>query len=247
VQATIQDTPRLLSVKSGDWGGYAALGASAHALVSTPMTLDLAATERVNDEERRTARDIMLAGAAASVVLAGMGLLKSATYSYRSQELRKYPLAADVKAVIGGKSPAQIDGLLMEMQKQLNDVRPLAETSRPKMSVIMREIISLMPDKLWLTHITISDALDAEAGVFHLTLSGHVQDQTAADEQAVAFKFKDDLIKSPLLGRWLDVSLSIQKDISSNAESNMQGLDPEKLRKNLESRTQFTMEITAKR
>jgi len=247
VEAVIQDTPSLLSVKSGDWGGYAALGASAHALVPTAMTLDLAAMDRVTDEERQTARDIILLGAAAATALGVMGLIKSGTYELRARELRKYPLAADVKKIIGGKTPAQIDSQLLEMQKQLDQLKAVTPSDRPKLSAILREIIRLMPEKLWLTHVVVLDPLfDADRAPFHLTLSGHVQDQTSADEQAVAFKFKDDLLKSPLIGRNFDVQISIERANANTAEAAV-GLDPERLRQKLEERTAFTMEIVSKR
>jgi hypothetical protein len=247
VEATIQDTPGLLSVKSGDWGGYAALGASAHALVPTPMTLDLAAADRVSDEERTTARDIILVGAAAAVALGVAGLFKSATYSYRARELRKYPLAEDVRRVIGAKTPNQIDSQLSEMQKQLDQLKAVAPTDRPKLSAILRETISLMPPQMWLTHLTIIDPLfDADRSPFHMTLAGHVEDQSVADEQSLAFKFKDDLLKSALIGKNCDIQISIQRaTMAAGAEAG--GLDPERLRQKLEDRTQFTLDIVSKR
>ena len=247
VEAVIQDTPSLLSVKSGDWGGYAALGASAHALVPTPMTLDLAASDRVSDEERQTARDVILIGGAAAIVLGCMGIFKSVTYTYRARELRKYPLAQDVKKVIGGKTNAQIDSQLLEMQKQLDQLKAVTPTDRPKLSAVLREIIGLMPEKLWVTHVSVLDPLlDAERAPFHLTISGHVADQSVTDEQALAFKFKDDLLKSTLINRNFDVQISIQRAPSMAGES-LVGLDPERLRRKLEERTEFSMDIVSKR
>jgi hypothetical protein len=246
VEASIQDTPSLLSVKSGDWGGYAALGASAHALVRTPMTLDLAAADRVTEEERQTARDIILLGAGAAAVIGLAGLVKSGTYSFRSRELRKYPLAADVKSAIGAKSAMAIDAQLLEMQKQLDQLKSVTPSNRPKLSAILREVIALMPPQIWLTHVAVLDPMfDADRAPFHLTLGGHVEDKTVGDEQALAFKFKDDLLKSPLLGKNFDVQISIQRAEMLNTDTG--GLDPQRLRAKLEDRTQFTMEIVTKR
>ncbi|MDE2291136.1 MAG: pilus assembly protein PilM, partial [Elusimicrobia bacterium] len=87
--AQVQDTPKLLSIKSGDWGGYAALGASAYSLAPV-AAIDLAAADRVSDDELRAARNIVLGGAALAALLCGSGLTKSASYSYRARELHRY-------------------------------------------------------------------------------------------------------------------------------------------------------------
>jgi hypothetical protein len=248
VDAVIQDTPRLLSVKTGDWGGYAALGASAHALVSTPMSLDLAAFNRVSEEERQAARNIMALGLLFSVLLGAAGIAKSLTYNYRARELANYPLAPDIKTAIGGMSPGAIEALLSDMQKQVDQLRSVGVTDRPKVSVILREIIVNMPDKLWLNSLSIEDPLgNGDHGGFHLTMNGHVQDQTVSDEQALAFKFKDDLLRSPVLSRLFDIQMSLQKASGTTGnEANLAGLDPVHLRERLEDRTAFTMDIQLK-
>ncbi len=251
--AVVQDTPKLLSVKSGDWGGYAALGASVRSLGSTTSTIDMAATERVTDDERQTARDILILGALGAVFLAGAGLLKSATYTYRAQELHKYEsqIAPDVKASLTGLDPVAIDGLLKDMQSQLDQMRSVTGVTakRPKLSLILKEIIDAMPDKIWLDHISISNPLmGADKQPMDITLRGHAQDVSVNAEQNLAFQLKDTLLRSPALGKTFDISLALQKMAGDeNAASNPNGMDPKALADHLEERTQFTLELRSKR
>ncbi len=246
VEAEIQDTPALLSIKSGEWGGYAALGASAHALVSTPLKLDLGALDRVSDDERRVSRDILLTGTAFAAVLAAAGAFKSATYAYRAQELAKYPLDANVKAAIGTMPPAQIDTLLVEMQKQATDLQVIVPTNRPKMTALLAEIIQRMPDKIWLTRISIfSPLVEGEHSKFKMVLEGRAQSDSVSSEQAAAFKFKDDLLRSPVIGRYFNIQISLEKGEGTNV-SPSSGMDPELLRQKLEDRTKFTLEVNSK-
>jgi len=53
---------------------YASLGASTQPPENAPPALNLAAAGRVTHEERQTARDILIAGAVAALILAGAGL-----------------------------------------------------------------------------------------------------------------------------------------------------------------------------
>ncbi len=256
LKTSVQDMPKLLSVKSGDWGGYASLGASAFSLNPETAPLDLAASDRVTDEERQTARDILIAGALAALFFAGAGLLKSATYTYRAQELHQYQRKLDpaVGASLKGMDAAAIDAMLKDMQAQLDQLRAVTAGSRRlKISTVLREIIGAMPDKLWLEHITITNALlgaGSDKNPFDVLLGGHVQDKTVADEQALAFQFKEALIRNPVLGKDFEITISVQK-VSTGPEmddgANQSGLDPKALSEKLEKRTQFELELKMKR
>ncbi|MDE2512405.1 MAG: pilus assembly protein PilM [Elusimicrobia bacterium] len=248
----IQDTPKLLSVKSGDWGGYAALGASVRSAAVAGSTVDMAAAERVTDDERQTARDIIIAGLVAGALFAASGLLKSATYTYRAQELHKYEgqIDPDVKASLTGLDPLAIDGLLRDMQAQLDQMRAVtgASARHPKISVILKEIIDDMPSKIWLDHLSISNPLmGADKQPFDIVLRGHAQDESVLAEQALAFQLKDSLVRSPILGKTFDISLSLQKMAGGDDNSaNQNGLDPKALADKLEERTSFSIELKSK-
>jgi len=251
--AVVQDTPKLLNVKSGDWGGYGALGASAHTLMPTVSTLDMATTERVTDDERQTARDIMILGLVVAFFLAASGLLKSATYTYRAQELHQYEkkIDPDVKDSLTGLDPMAIDTLLKDMQAQLDQMRAVtgATARHPKISVILKAIIDVMPDKIWFDHISITNPLmGADKQAFDITLRGHAQDSTLLSEQGLAFQLKDALTRDPMLGKTFEISLSLQKTAGSDDNaSSQQGLDPRALAEKLEERTLFSLELKAKK
>jgi hypothetical protein len=248
--ASIQDTPKLLSVKSGDWGGYASLGASAQSPASAPTPLDLAASARVTDEERQTARDILLLGAAAAVFFAIAGVVKSLTYSYNAQELHKYQkqLDPDIAATLNGMTPEGMDTLLRDMQLQMTQLQSVTSGGRHlKISVILKEIIDAMPPSLWIDHISISNDLMATADKpFGVTLRGHVQDKSVAEEQALAFNFKESLLKNVLLGKAFDISISVHKTGQENDGSSA-AADPTALAAMLEKRTEFELDLKGKK
>jgi len=248
LKATIQDTPKLLGVKTGDWGGYASLGASIQPAPEAPTPLNLAAIGRVTDEERQTARDILIIGAVFAVFFAVMGIVKSATYSYHAQELHKYEklLPPDIALSLAGKAPLQIDSQLKEMQAQLAQLRAVVNGGRRlTISAVLKEIIDAMPEKLWIDHLTITNDLIYSEKPFDVVLSGHVQDKSSFDEQTLAFNFKDALIKDPLLGKSFEISISVQKMDDANAAS--AASDSKALAQILERRTQFQLELRGKK
>ncbi|MEK7383057.1 MAG: pilus assembly protein PilM [Elusimicrobiota bacterium] len=248
VEAVIQDIPQLLSVKRGDWGGYAALGASALFQVATPVRLNLAAVDLVTDEELRTARDILLLASAFSLFLMGTGLLKTMTYHYRARELKQYRIDADVSTAFAGLGPLDIDARLGEMKSQLDALSALTSgAGRPKLSVMLKEIIECMPTKVWLDRITVSNSLaGAVRRPVTIILKGRAQDQGITEEQALAFTFNGNLIKNPILGKMFDSQISLQKgaDIEMSAQ---RGMSPAALAARLEDRTSFTLTMTGKR
>jgi len=252
LKAVLQDTPKLLSIKSGDWGGYAALGASAFSLAPT-AAVDLAASDRITEEERHVARDIMAIGAVLAFLFGVSGLFKMATYSFRAQELHRYErkVDPDVRDSIGTLDPVSIEAMLKDMQGQLDQLRAVTMMRHAKISAVLKEIIDVMPEKVWLEHVTVSNPLvGADKTPFLLTLRGHAQDKTVADEQAHVFQFKESLIKNPLLGKAFEISLSVQKQtgaLDDAAAASSSGLDPKTLSDRLEDRTSFTLELKSKR
>ncbi len=249
--AVLQDTPKLLAIKSGDWGGYAALGASACSLTSGD-SINLAEINRIAPEERSVARDVMIAGAVLAAFLAVLGLFKTATYAYRAQDLHRYQskIDPDVNAAIGALDPAAIDKMLSEMQSQLEQIRTATIMVRPKVSALLKEIIDSMPERVWLDKINVSNPL-ASAGKSPQTveLNGHVQDKTVADEQSQVFQFKENILKNAVLGKDFEITLSVQKksDASDDAYPATGGLDPKSLAVKLEGRTEFTLNLSSKR
>ncbi|MBI3566423.1 MAG: pilus assembly protein PilM [Elusimicrobia bacterium] len=250
--AVLQDTPKLLSIKSGDWGGYAALGASAFSLAPA-AAIDLAAADRVTDEERHVARDVMILGAVLAVLFAAAGLFKSATYTYRAQELHRYEakIDPDIKDTLGSLDGAAIDMMLKDMQSQLDQIRSVTISRHPKVSVVMKEVIDSMPERVWLEHISVANPLyGADKTPLSLSLMGHAQDKSVADEQSQVFQFKENLIRNPIIGKAFEISLSVQKQstaLDDAASAAGGGMDPKTLAEKFEERTSFTLEMKSKR
>ncbi|PIR19061.1 MAG: hypothetical protein COV48_04075, partial [Elusimicrobia bacterium CG11_big_fil_rev_8_21_14_0_20_64_6] len=102
VATEIIDTAKLLSIKGGDWGGYAAIGASARPSVPSEVSIDLATKDRIGEDERQVARDIIVAGAALALFIALVGIYQTLTYSHRAGELNNYIVEPDISAALSG-------------------------------------------------------------------------------------------------------------------------------------------------
>ncbi len=245
VPAEIQDTARLLSIKGADWGGYAAVGASTRPCVSSAVTLDLAVKDRVGEDERLVARDIMIAGIALSVLIAGVGIFQAMTYNQRAKELNNYKVQPDVTAALSGLQPAGIDAKLLEMKDQLARLRAVTGTKRLMLSTVLREIVERMPDNMWLIKMTATNPLASDKGALDLSLHGRVQGATKNEEQDTARQFKETLLHDPELGPLFDVQLSLQGRAAAPDQARA-GLDPAALARSLEDRTEFTIELKGK-
>ncbi|MFI5360452.1 MAG: pilus assembly protein PilM [Elusimicrobiota bacterium] len=244
--ATIQDTTKLLSVKSADWGGFASLGASTPLPESAPRPLDLAAFGRVTDDERQTARDILIAGSLAALFFAGAGLLNMATYAFHARELYRYQKKIDpqISSELSPLTSGAIDSLLKEMQIQAKRLQAvLASHRRLTVSALLKEIIDSMPPQLWIDRLTIQNDVQGDKP-FYLFLRCHVQDRSVSEEQRLAFEFKEALIKNPVIGRAFDVSMHLE---NITGTSNRPAADSAALAKLLEERTQFEIELKAKK
>ncbi len=241
----IQDTAKLLSIKGGDWGGYAAIGASARPSVSSAVTIDLAAQDRIGEDERRTARDIILAGLALAALIAGVGLFQATTYKSRAKALNAYRVEPEVKAALQGLQPAEIDAKLLEMKEQLARLSSVTGGANQPLSAILRQIVELMPDNMWLIKLTASHPLASDKSALDLSLHGRVRGATGAEEQDTAFQFKETLLRDPKLGPLFDVQIAVQGRAAA-AEQGSAGLDPDALVRKLEERTEFTIDLKGK-
>ena len=247
VPVEIQDTAKLLSIKGGDWGGYAAIGASARAAVPSPVTIDLATTDRVGDDERQVARDIIVAGAAVAAIIAGVGLFQMTTYSQRARVLNDYKIDPEVSSALQGMTPTDIDAKLVEMKDQLETLRGITGAERSKLSDVIRDVVALMPDNMWFTKITVINPLLSDKGVLEVSLGGRVRGTTGAEEQNTAFQFKETLLGDPNIGKNFDVQISVSGKALVPDPGGSEGLDPEALARKQESRTEFVIDIKRKR
>lgn len=243
--AEIQDTAKLLSIKGGDWGAFAAIGASARALKPGALLLDLGAVERVSDEEKQTARDLLLLGAVVAAFIGVLGLLKTASYTYKAREIEQYQVDADVRMALDNRPAMDIDEQLKNMRNQVDQLRTVVGSPRPKLSVMLKEIVDVMPERVWLKKISVINPLsNNDRVVGEINLLGNAQGASLAEEQDLAFQFKEALIRSPILGKGYEVQLSVS---AKPADSSMEGLSPAALSKKLEERTEFSMTLRTKK
>lgn len=252
VKAEIQDTAQLLSIKGGDWGGYAAIGASTRSTASSALTIDLAAKDRVAEEERQVARDIILAGMAAGALIALTGVVQATSYNHRAQELNNYVVEEDVKAALSGMQPVEIDMKLSEMRDQLKKLKQISgqQDGKPVLSQVLREIVELMPDSMWITRINAVNPIGDDKSGMEIILHGHARGATPGEEQDMSFQFKETLIRDPKLGQMFDVQIAFQgKALTTptGAETGAAGLDPEALARKLEDRSEWTIELKGKK
>lgn len=243
---TVQDLAKTLSIKSGEWGALAALGASAHALVPSPITIDLAPVDRVSDEEMRVARDILLASVACAAMLAGSGLTKAVSMQIQTRELTKYRNSIDpeIAANLKGHTAEEIQVMMKDMQEQLGAIHTL-DLDVPKLSQVLKSIIDVMPTNVWLDKISMSSAVPGVGAVrktLQFELSGHAQDENISAEQAQAFRFKEALLHDPFLSKIFDFQISVNKD-----EIAPDSTDSKTIAARREGRTTFILDAKAKK
>lgn len=240
VPATVEDTAGQLGIKGGDWGGFAAIGASARFLASTTMTLDLARIGKISEEESRAAKDILMISGLVALVILGAGLMRESLYRVRARELSKYRPEPDIEVVFAGKRAIDIEGLLKDMQNQADVVRGVGVVP-VRISAVLKDVVDALPEKAWLTQVQITNPLLKDTAVqLEMSLAGHCVGATLGQEQDLAFEFKERLLKSPVVGKLFpEIQVSVAGKPLSKEKS--EGLDPAALADQLEQRTFFTV------
>lgn len=242
----IQDTAKLLTIKGADWGGCAAIGASVRPITPSPLTLDLAALDRITDEERQTARDILLVGIAAAVLIGIAGLFSTLSYKFRARVLDNYKIDPDIRMMLSGLPPSELEAKLKEMREQLEQVRAVSDNTKPRLSQIIGDIVELLPDNVWLSMINVSNPLGGDKGGVTLIIRGRARGASVSIEQSLASDFKDALLRSDKIGRNFDIQFSLETQRTMPSQIVDQGLDPGALARKLEERTEFAIELRAK-
>lgn len=250
--AEAQDTAKALMIKGGDWGGFASIGASCKDLSDSPIALDLVAVDRVTDEERQVARDIFVLGGILAGLLAVMGLYTKMTYGMAAREMQNYQVDPDIRATLQGRSGPDIEQQLGDMQVQLDQLRSLTRADRPKVSAVIREVVTIMPASIWLTGMSVSDPLGGavDKAVLEISLKARAHGESASEEQDMAFQFQEALRRSEMLGKKFDISMGLDSKQTlpgAGADGAPGGMDPKTLTQRLEERTGFTLTLRQKK
>ena len=250
-----QDTPKLLGIKGGDWGGYAAIGASLRLLSPTPVMLDLGQIGRVTVEERHIARDIFGIAGVLTLFFALVGLWRTLSYSFRARELQTYRRDSEIEAVFKGKSPAGIEDVLKAMRLQLQAADVLSSNETIKTTALLKDLVNAMPDNTWLTRIHLMNPLSRHANQdVVLGLTGRAKGATTSAEQDLPFEYRQKLLKTLILGKnfpeiFVEVASKPMPDAGGSASSGASvdtGMDPSRLQEILEQRTEFTVSMKKK-
>ena len=236
--ATIHDTPARLGIKGGDWGGYAAIGASLRLLAASPITLDLGQIGKISEEERKTARDILVASGALAIFFAVVGAYRSFSYTYRARELDHYKTEPEITAVFEGKAPPDIETMLHTMSTQAS-AAGVANSDTLKPTVLLQDLVNAMPENTWLTDLHYKNSLvKSVSDIVQIELGGRAKGVSVSAEQDMAYEFRDKLLKTAALGKvFPEIQISVTgKPVDVD---NSKAMDPEALQALLEERTAF--------
>jgi hypothetical protein len=244
-QAQTQDTAGMLGIKGGDWGGYASIGASMRYLQPSTLVLDLGKVGKITDEERRTAKSSLAIMGTIAVFFAVTGVFNNMMFKYKERVLAKYRRPPEVEAIFTGKGKNTIEAMLKGMQSQTGMSQNLNPESSVKTTALLKDVVESLPEKVWLTSLTINNPVVAGTTGITMDLWGHAVAATLGEEQELCLSFRDKLQKSPLVGKTFK-DFKINVDGKPMTFGPNEGLDPDALTKKLEERTQFHLVATSK-
>ncbi len=250
LQAELHDTAALLGVKGGDWGGFASIGAAVRFLSPTRISLELGDLGKISDAERTAAKYLLAAAGAAALALCLAGFGHELLYRLRAVELKKYRGKPEVEAVFINKGPTDIENLIRDMQQQMELLPDPAELRKARTLPVLADVISSLPEKVWLARISLSNPLRASAvKPREIILSGYAMASSPSEERDKALSFKDRLGRSEIFGAlFTDLQINVIH-VAAGAESAMGGAGAEQIafKRRLEQRTSFTITGKSKR
>lgn len=248
---SLQDTPGLLSIKGGDWGGFASVGGALRFARPKTITLDLGAVGRVTDDERRVARDIFGISAALAAILIALGLFRSFSYSMKAGELKKYKRDVEIEEVFQGKSPGDIENMLKEMREQIDAAGVVGDPNGVKISQVFKDMIESLPERTWITQIEFRNPPNRTPVLRPtLNLSGHSVGATTQEEQDLSFRFRDQFATTKSAKDFFtDIQMSVNRspDQESDRDLPASGLDRDRFEEKREQRTSWKMTAAWKR
>ena len=239
----IQETAQQLGIKSGDWGGYAAIGAALRFQAPHAVSLDLGAVDRTSDEEKKIARDILIAGGALAAFIFVLGLFNLGLYQIRARDFKSLKRDPFIEDVFRGKSPNDIENMFKKMRQQGDMTMAVCSPARIKMTDIFKVFVDSLPEKAWLTDIKVARIL---GGAQQVDMKGHAVAENPSAEQELSFQFRDRLNNAPMLQKLFgQLQSNVNLEETTQAPGGMP-LSPEKLAQKMEGRTTFSVTGTRK-
>jgi len=187
------DVDKELGLRAGQWGGYAAIGSALRPLTPTPITLDLSGINRITDEDRHSAKAILLLG-----ILVGAGFLAAGAYRYlqysvQNRTLGKMSADAEVYKAFQGKTSAEVEQEIDSMRAKVNSFGAIAAPQVP-LTYLLEALSDTIPRSAWVTEIAYENPLSGgRKQARKLSIAGCVSDRSRAIEQDIAYKFAEAL------------------------------------------------------
>lgn len=245
LQAGQMDSDKLLGLKNGRWGGYAAIGTALRHLAPTPLNLDLSGVGRVSDDDRRAALAIFKLAAGISAVLLAVGAYRYALVTMKSSELAKLRGQVSVLDEFRNKSAQEIENAIASMREKVNSFGVVTSKQIP-LTHILQAVTEAIPESVWLTDLTYVNqiSIGEKRSPRTMALGGNVIGPSPAAEQDLAFRFADGLRKTETFAKaFSNIEPSVSKK-NSETDGDSAFVDPGQAEANLEKRTHFTIECS---
>lgn len=187
------DVDKELGLRAGQWGGYAAIGSALRPLTPTPIALDLGGINRITDEDRHSAKAIILLGLLLAAGFLVSGASRYIQYSIQSSKLRKMSADAEVYKAFKGKTSAEVEQEINAMRSKVNSFGAIAAPQVP-LTYLLEALTDTIPRSAWVTEIVYENPLSSgRKQARKLSITGRVSDRSRAIEQDIAYKFADAL------------------------------------------------------
>jgi hypothetical protein len=244
LEVAAMDIDKPLGLKTGQWGGYAALGASLRHQTSTRLQLDLSGVARITEEDRRAAWTIFKITGIASLLLLALGGARLVMANLAQTRLSKMLSTTAVLEEFSGKQKEEIETSISRMRDRVNFLASIT-TRDISLTQLMKIVSETIPDPVWVTNLNFSSPISISdlKAPRTLNLSGNVIGPSPAAEQDLAFRFTESLRKDPVFSKaFLSIEPTIENKTSSPEEESDGGFpDPSAAEANLEKRTHFVI------
>lgn len=196
-EVQIQDTDKLLGLRGGLWGGYAAVGTALRHLAPTPLNLDLSTVGKISDEDRRAATTILAISGILAGILLLLGLIRFGQYQMKFRKLASIKSNTMVFEAFSGKTAYEIENMMADMKLKSGALGSIVR-QRVTLTRVYEVLAELIPESAWLTDIAYANPISVGRGrgqPRNIIISGRVIDQSRAQEQDTAYRFAEKLRK----------------------------------------------------
>jgi hypothetical protein len=240
----IREAASLLGIRNAEWGGLCAIGASLSFMLPGEAGIDLGAVNRISEDERAVAQDILAVSGILTALFLVLGLFKMGFYQFKAQAFTSISHNAEIDAILRGKTQPEVETMLGQMRTQATLTQAICG-NRASLVGLIKDIVESLPEKVWLKNLSIQRPLQKTTlGAASLAMSGHAAAQDIEHEQELVYQFQGQLAKSPVLGHvFTDLQTTVSHE-SASPQGNPAS-DPDGFSEQLERRTLFKMESSA--